>query len=510
MWGWRSSRTLVILAAAMVFVVVCVLPLAFMLPAAFADPRNAISALQLDRRQGTLLFNTIVLGIGTAMLTTAIGVPLGFGLARVTLPFKSGLRLALVAPAVLPPYVIALAITYLAGNFAASLGGALVALTIVFCPLAVLATEVAVRRIEPRLEEAALLVASPGRVVKTIVWPLVAPAVAGTAMIIFVLAMSEFSVPGLLRVRVFTTEVFTAFAALYDSSRATILTMPLLLVSIVVAVVVATRIGSVPIARRRTVGGSRADTYDAWTPPLLIATGCAIVAMLVVPVGALVTEASRSASIVGAVQASRQAVTNSLLLASAGATVITMLAACLGYARARTTDSLGVAVDAVWLLLFTVPSTVVGIGLIGIWNRANAFGELYGTPAMFVLGYLARFVPVAALALAAMARSVPESHEEAAAAAGAGWLRTMTRIVLPQIRTGLLAIWVIAFILAFGEVGTSILVAPPGESTLPIRVYTLIANAPPGHAAALALFQAIVALCPLVALGTWLATRQTP
>jgi len=84
----------------------------------------------------------------------------------------------------------------------------------------------------------------------------------------------------------------------------------------------------------------------------------------------------------------------------------------------------------------------------------------------------------------------------------------MGRIVLPQIRLGLLAVWVVSMILAFGEVGTSILVAPPGESTLPIRVYTLIANAPPGHAAALALLQSAVILGPLVAIGIALARRN--
>ena len=83
------------------------------------------------------------------------------------------------------------------------------------------------------------------------------------------------------------------------------------------------------------------------------------------------------------------------------------------------------------------------------------------------------------------------------------------RIVLPQIQVGLIAAWVIVFILAFGEVGASILVAPPGESTLPIRVYTLTANAPPGHVAALALFQALVVLCPLTLLGI-AATRREP
>jgi ABC-type Fe3+ transport system permease subunit len=71
------------------------------------------------------------------------------------------------------------------------------------------------------------------------------------------------------------------------------------------------------------------------------------------------------------------------------------------------------------------------------------------------------------------------------------------------------AVWMITFILAFGEVGTSILMAPPGESTLPIRVYTLTANAPPGHAAALALFQSAVILCPVILLGMIAASRDT-
>jgi iron(III) transport system permease protein len=77
----------------------------------------------------------------------------------------------------------------------------------------------------------------------------------------------------------------------------------------------------------------------------------------------------------------------------------------------------------------------------------------------------------------------------------------MQRIVLPQIRFGLAAAWVIVFILAFGELGVSILVAPPGEATLPIRVYTIIANAPPSDVAALALLQAGVILVPLAVLG---------
>ena len=76
-------------------------------------------------------------------------------------------------------------------------------------------------------------------------------------------------------------------------------------------------------------------------------------------------------------------------------------------------------------------------------------------------------------------------------------------------RLGLAAAWVIAFVLVFGELGVSILVAPPGEATLPIRVYTIIANTLSSHVAALALLQTAVIFVPLAALGAAVSLRPS-
>jgi ABC-type spermidine/putrescine transport system permease subunit II len=62
--------------------------------------------------------------------------------------------------------------------------------------------------------------------------------------------------------------------------------------------------------------------------------------------------------------------------------------------------------------------------------------------------------------------------------------------------------------LAFGELGVSILVAPAGETTLPIRIYTIIANTPPSHVAALALLQTAVILSPLAILAMVMSVRE--
>ena len=226
------------------------------------------------------------------------------------------------------------------------------------------------------------------------------------------------------------------------------------------------------------------------------------------PMTALLSEVRGVSSWTELLQGSGQAILNSLTLAAVGATLVSGLALALGYARSRARRSVAVALDALFVALFAVPGTVVGVALIELWNQPTVVGALYGTDAMFVLVYLARFTPLAALILAAGFRRVPPSQEEAAAVSGAGWLATMAVIVVPQLKRDWTVVWIIVFTLAFGELGASVLVTPPGESTLPVRIYTLIANAPRPHVAALALLQATVVLAPLALIALILGMRR--
>jgi iron(III) transport system permease protein len=522
MWRLPSGRTIVLSLAGVLFVACCVLPLVYLLTIPFTSADAVSSALWLDARQQRLLWNTALLGVGTALLATAFGAPLGVALARIPLRSKAVVRLALAAPALLPPYVVALAWTYVAGTrglvasmigdgvlgqWTYSLPAAILVLSLCFYPISMLGTEVAMRRIDGRLEEAALLIARPQLVLRGITLPLIAPGVLAAALMIFVLAASEFGVPGLLRVRVYTTEVFTAFAALYDFSRAMLVAVPLLILCLVLAALAVAIVGDRLVSTRRGVG-TRPALLDDWRRVAEAAAVVMIVVALGIPVIVLVREAMGAESFSAILAGSGPAITNSLVLAATGAIAVVSVAVWLGYGRARARGRAGQLVDVLFVTAFAVPSTIVGVGLIGLWNRPGILGTGYGTDVMFIVGYLARFLPVAALAVAAATRYVPVSHEEAAAVSGAGWLRTMIQIVLPQVRLGLLTAWVITFVLAFGELGVSILVAPPGESTLPIRIYTIIANTPSSHVAALALLQTAVILAPVVVLAAAVSWRE--
>src|SRR5262245_38201807 len=203
------------------------------------------------------------------MIALLIGAPLGLLFARANFPLKRLLRIALVTPLVVPPYILALSWIYIGGSagivarlfgrdllseWTYSLTGAVVVLGISFYPLAMLATEAALRRVDGRLEEAALLVASRRRVLWRITLPLVAPSIAAATLVIFVLTISEFGVPGLLRVNVYTTEVFTAFSALYDFGAATALAIPLLAMALIAAAATRLVIGERLLVTRRGAG----------------------------------------------------------------------------------------------------------------------------------------------------------------------------------------------------------------------------------------------------------------
>ncbi|MDQ3258316.1 MAG: ABC transporter permease subunit, partial [Acidobacteriota bacterium] len=421
-----SSRTIILSGAHVLFVLLCLLPVIYMLGVSFVGGDGSVSLgnyrqLLIDARQRELLLTSTLLGAGTALLATSVGVPLGLLLARARLPLKRMLRIVLVIPLVVPTYVLALAwisITGSSGLTASWLGrdllstwtytltGAILVLGTSFYPLSMLATEAAARRVNGRLEEAALLIASPSRVLWRITLPLIAPTVAAAALIIFVLALAEFGVPGLLRVRVFTTEVFTAFSALYDFGAATALAVPLLAMALIIGILAKLITGERLLAARRNLHPGLVLRLGRWRALVLGFLAIILAASVVLPLTALAIEAGQLECIIFALGTSGDAIFNSISLAAIGATLVVLLAHFLGYARARSDARLRGLVDLLYIVIFAVPSTVVGVGLIGLWNRPGLLGAIYTSQAIILVAYLARFVPVAALMLAASVRQI--------------------------------------------------------------------------------------------------------
>lgn len=516
------TRELSLAVGLLALLVIGVAPIVWLVVSTVADTGLAdIGALALTGRQWRLLGNTLLLGICVGLGTTVVGTPLGILLAKTDTPMKGRLYPLLMLPLCLPPYLLALAWFYLLGKrglLAAVLGpgvgalssawlfslwGNVFVLTSAYYPVTMVLVHTFVTAIDPAVEEAGRLFLPWRTVLARIDLPLIAPGMVLGALFTCILSISELGVPLFLRYDVFTVQVFTQFAAFYDTRAAVLFSMPLLL--LISALVLVERY----YLRDRfvAVAGSRAGRVTI-VPlgPLRLPIGglLGLFACLVVllPIGALCLTARTPSALLAALQGSGWSMVHSLTDATVGATAITVLGFGLAYLIERSGKRRRQGLDSLLILLLTLPGTVLGVGLILLWNRATT-AWLYGSLLIIVLGYVARYTALATRIQGMALRQVPTSYEEAARLAQVRWGTEVLRIHAPTLKHSLMASWVIAFIFCLRDLDTTMTIYPPGQETLPVRIYTLMANSPESVVAALALMLILMTLLALTAIG-WL------
>jgi iron(III) transport system permease protein len=153
---------------------------------------------------------------------------------------------------------------------------------------------------------------------------------------------------------------------------------------------------------------------------------------------------------------------------------------------------------ALTALLFVLPAPLVGISLITFWNRPGPLGFLYGTDGMLVLGMVSRFLFVALLLLSVAQRSINRDIMEQSLTDGAGWLGALIRVAFPLMVPGVVGALVACLTLVVGEVGVSVLIVPPGGTTLAVRIMTLMHYGPEPVLAATVLILVMIVLFPAV------------
>jgi len=299
-----------------------------------------------------------------------------------------------------------------------------------------------------------------------------------------------------LRYDVYPVEILTQFAAFYDFDAATAAAAPLALIVLLLLALdwrwrrnAATDLRPPGISLSIKLGAAK----WLWTAGV----AALLLILLGLPFGSLLFSAT-PADVAEAWQRAGDALGRSLLYASLGASLLTAFGFFLGLLWRERTYSARLTEFAA-LLLLILPSSVIGIGLIGLWNR-SATAWLYASPGLLLLGYLIQYAALSGgIVRNALAR-LPSSLEQAAAVAGAGWWRRLIFIVLPLSRRGLLTTWLATYLFCLRDTGLAMLVYPPGEDTLPVRIFSLMANGSFGLVAALCALLMAAALPPLVIL----------
>lgn len=113
-----------------------------------------------------------------------------------------------------------------------------------------------------------------------------------------------------------------------------------------------------------------------------------------------------------------------------------------------------------------VPGIVLGCALLQFFV---VLGRVPIYPGL-VLGHIILVLPYAIRVTTASLVNLPVSVEEAAISLGATGTQSFFRVVLPNIRTGLLAAVLLSFITSFNNVPVSLFLSGPNVTTLPIQM----------------------------------------
>lgn len=519
--AFKSDSTIAgtVCVVSLLLAVFVLYPIGRMLAQAFIDPQgnwamqNAASRFFSEDIWGVgcvtgnvrcgVAINSMVLAILAGLGSTLFGFALALLAERGGERFRSSLRIMSILPVVTPPFVLGLAIIILFGRtgivtqllsdwFAIprsrwiyGLPGVLLAQILCFTPLAFLLISGAVRLVSPTLEEAGMVLrGSRWHVFRTVTWPLVRPAIANAFLLGFVESLADFANPLVLsgNFEVLSTKIFFAIAgAQNDSSRAAILAITLLLLTVSVFALQQRWLGK---ASYTSVGGKGDAGFPAPLPrgvkwgAIALVTPWAVLTVVsygIILLGGVVKDIGRfdlTPSLAhfttgfgfhmgdGGVVFTGSAwdsLFTTLGVAAVAAPITTALGVLAGYVVSRHSFKGRRPFEFLTMVNFAVPGTVIGVAYIVAFNVKPL--EFTGTFAIIVLCLVFRNMPVGVRATVSALSQLDKSLDEASSTLRASTSRTFLKVIIPLLRPAIIASLVFSFTHAITAVSAVIFLA---------------------------------------------------
>lgn len=452
-----------------------------------------------------LLWRSLKVGVGGALLAGVLGVALGVVLARAPLR-RRGLWLALcvILPAT-PVHVLITVAIYLAGRNGVlrpllqalcgdppptiySAGGVVLIHGLRYAPLVALIVAARLLRCSRVYEDLALLDAAPAKVLRAVTLRLAAPAGVAATLLVALLCLADYELPALLETPVYPVYVVSQFQLYRRLDRIVAAAVPLaLLSSLLIAALIATAHRAA--AESDGADGARGVVLRGRQPlPWLL---LALPALLIA--GVLLWRAGGPAAYAEVLIAARFNLLYSLWMLPAMAAAATAGALTLGLVWRWGGRRYGAALAAACSAAWAAGAPVCGVAAAEAWTALRVYID-YWAHLPLLATTAAWLLPVAAaVVLPALARLDPQL-EDAARADGANGLQVLWHIVVPALATELGAALLLCAALALGEVTLAVLLCPPGYATLAVRLATLLHYAPEADTAAFCLLQYTLAL----------------
>jgi iron(III) transport system permease protein len=368
------------------------------------------------------------------------------------------------------------------------------------------------KQMDASYEEAAItLGASKLKVMLTITFPMLAPAILSISLLVFIHGLESFENPLLFGnpggVYVFANEIYRMLSYRHppEYGAATALSVILILVTFALLVVQWRKLGG----RRFTV-----VTGKGYRPTRLRLPGVlrwSIFALFVVyfllavviPIAQIVFNSFfeifglygwqyvtvKNWSNVLNNGRALNGLKNTIIYATIAAFAVVVIGGLVGYIRVRTRHWLGYALELMAWAPWTLPGVVMGLALLWAWALPPQPFNLYGTALVIIIGFIVKGLPLGAATMQSAVHQISPELEESSRVHGGSWLRTVRHILAPLLRRGALAAFVIVFAISARDLTIPLLLYRDDTETLTVTLLHYYETGDMGTLAATSLIQ---------------------
>lgn len=457
------------------------------------------------------ILNSLLLGVSVVAGATIIAAPLAYLFSRTSLKKHRWLEILLLIPFMTPPYIASMGwILFMqkrglfqqlfpfSGNFSEgffSFFGLVLVMSLHVFPFMMSILKTAMNNLPASLDEAgAVFGASRSARMRKLTAPLLTGNYAIGALLVFVKTLAEYGTPATLGRRigfsVFTTDIHRySTTSPIDFGRSASLSVVLIVICMAMWI-----LQNYITSRNsyRLIGGKGSRTVFvrlsllsrmlAWTfVGLLLLTAIGIPYFSIITTSliklrgyglavgnftlqhyvAMFTENTKGI----------QAIKNSMILAVTSATICSILGTALVMAVRNSKLRLRKILEGIGLLPEMLPAIVLIIGIMLFWNRIYDMLPLYNTLGIMILAYVVLYLPFTVQYVSSSFIQINDNLIQAGRTFGASPSYIFRRITLPMISRGVFNGWMMIFIIAFRELVTASLIAPP--NTLVVSTYIM-------------------------------------
>ena len=418
--------------------------------------------------------NTVIIGVAVTVFGTIVGLFYAWLLGRSDIPCK-GLMRAL--------YVN----TWLMNTFGFetaplninSLWGIIFVEVSYYFPFVFMQVVSALERMDPTLEESARIAgASQGTVIRKITIPLVTPAIsAGFSKQIYTLPTVIYAC---------IDRAGGSFEGIRQGAALSILLVFVVAMALILQKIVLSS-GSYDIIKGKSMRPTLIKLRGA-KYPLLFLSVITLIVIVLVPLIMIFLEGLVKAyglplipenftlenfQNLATSKATMDSIRNSLFLSISAGVICMFLGVMVAYVVIKIKPRGKEILEMLSVLPYSIPGTVLAIGVILAWSGALWGISLYNTIWIILVAYMARYLSFSMKSASASLQQVHPSLEEAARACGASHTESLKDVTLPLIRPAMVAGFFLIFLPSMRELTTSILLYGPYTRTLGVQIFAL-------------------------------------